>query len=153
MDRTPNPEGKQAMEEGLRRKLKTLEFREMSIKKGLTEPNRYGKISPHQRTRTSTHDAIEYSIGDSKFQLKFWKLALFTGKMPWKWSEIVRFLFKLYKSKLFLRFVRGFLEQNFLNEQAFVTTSDQRRCRQRSRFVWKILILCLRDSSFRMCKK
>lgn len=47
MDRTPNLEGKQAMEEGLRRKLKTLEFREMSIKKGLTEPNHYGKISPH----------------------------------------------------------------------------------------------------------
>ena len=108
MDRTPNPEGKQAMEEGLRRKLKTLEFREMSIKKGLTEPPRYGKISPHWRTRTSTHVAIEYSIGDSKFQQKFWKLVPFTGKMPWKWSEIVRFLFKLYKSKLFFRFAQGF---------------------------------------------
>ncbi len=47
MDMTPNPEEKQAMEEGLRRKLKTLEFREISIKKGLTEPARYGKISPH----------------------------------------------------------------------------------------------------------
>ncbi|MGN0133332.1 MAG: hypothetical protein ACI4AO_01295 [Anaerotignum sp.] len=47
MDRTPNPEGKQAMEEGLCQKLKPLGFREMSIKKGLTEPPRYGKISPH----------------------------------------------------------------------------------------------------------
>lgn len=47
VDRTPNPEGKQAVEEGICRKLKTLEFREMSIKKGLTATDRYGKISPH----------------------------------------------------------------------------------------------------------
>ncbi len=44
---TPNQEGKQAVEEGICRKLKTLEFGEMSIKKGLTAPDRYGKISPH----------------------------------------------------------------------------------------------------------
>ena len=31
-----------------------------------------------------------------------------------------------------------------MNEQAFVMTSDQRRCIQRSRFVCRILILCVK---------
>lgn len=82
MDMTPDPKGEQAIKEGFCRKMKTLGFREMSIKKDLTEPAHYGKIFPHWRTRTSTHVAIKYSIGNSKFQQKFWKLALFTGKMP-----------------------------------------------------------------------
>lgn len=47
MDMVPNSEGKQAVEEGLCRELKTLEFREMGTKKGLTEPACYGKMSPH----------------------------------------------------------------------------------------------------------
>lgn len=52
----------------------------------------------------------------------------------------VRFLFKSYEGRALFVLALDLAEENFLNEQAFVMASDQRKCRQRSKFV------CLKDS-------
>ncbi len=58
---------------------KSLENRAKTIKKGLTVRRLYGKILPHWRTRTSTHDANEYSTKEIRFQQFFWRNVVFRG--------------------------------------------------------------------------